>query len=215
VRVVIVDDDGLVRVGLRAILSIAPELEVVGEGADGADVPDLVSRTRPDVLLIDVRMPGIDGLQATRRLVASGAGRPRVLVMTTLENDEYVYQALRVGASGYLLKRATPVEIVQAVQTVAVGDSLIFPAAIRRLVGTFGRSDSAARTAVSRLTEREGAVLRLMAAGLTNAEIAGRLVLSVETVKTHVGNVLTKLRVRNRTQAVIVAYESGFVTPAG
>jgi DNA-binding NarL/FixJ family response regulator len=160
-------------------------------------------------------MPGIDGLQATRRLVASGAGGPRVLVVTTFENDEYVYQALRGGASGFLLKRATPVEIVRAVQTVAVGDSLIFPAAIRRLAGTFGRPDSAARTAVSRLTEREGAVLRLMAAGLANAEIAGRLVVSAETVKTHVGNVLTKLGVRNRTQAVIVAYETGFVTPAG
>ncbi|MET7965381.1 response regulator transcription factor [Micromonospora sp. NPDC005305] len=212
IDVLIVDDDELVRVGLRAIVDAQPDLRVVGEAADGAEVPSLVARLRPRVVLMDVRMPAIDGIQATRRLLAASADPPRVLVVTTFANDEYVYEALRAGASGFLLKRARPAEVVEAIRVVAAGESLLFPAAIRRLVGAYGgRGGDGLRAA--RLTEREGEVLRLMAAGLSNPEIADRLVVGVETVKTHVGNVLAKLGVRDRTQAVIAAYESGFVVP--
>lgn len=162
---------------------------------------------------MDVRMPAVDGIQATRQLMASGDSPPRVLVITTFENDDYVYAALRAGASGFVLKRARPAQLVDAVRVVARGDSLLFPAAIRRLAGAYGVG--AALLADARLTARELDVLRRMAAGRSNAEIAGDLVLSVETVKTHVGNVLGKLGARDRTQAVIVAYESGLITPAG
>ncbi|MET8836382.1 response regulator transcription factor [Micromonospora sp. NPDC004540] len=214
IDVLIVDDNELIRVGLRAIVAAQPDLRVVGEAADGAEVPPLVARLRPRVVLMDVRMPGIDGIQATRRLLAASADPPRVLVVTTFANDEYVYDALRAGASGFLLKRARPAEVVEAIRVVAAGESLLFPAAIRRLVGAYGgRGSDGLRAA--RLTEREGEVLRLMAAGLSNPEIADRLVVGVETVKTHVGNVLAKLGVRDRTQAVIAAYESGFVVPTG
>jgi len=210
IRVAIVDDDELIRVGLRAILAAQPDIEVVGEASDGAQVLDVVARTRPDVLLVDVRMPDIDGIQATRHLLAASAEPPRVLVITTFENDEYVYAALRAGASGFLLKRARPAQIVEAVRVVAAGESLLFPAAIRRLAGAYGQpAGDELRSA--KLTEREADVLALMAAGRSNAEIADDLVVSVETVKTHVGNVLSKLGARDRTQAVIAAYESGFV----
>jgi DNA-binding NarL/FixJ family response regulator len=208
----LVDDDALVRVGLRTILDAEPDLSVVAEAADGAEVPPLVARHRPDVVLMDVRMPAVDGIQATRHLLSTAADPPRVLVVTTFENDDYVYDALRAGASGFLLKRARPEEVVEAVRVVSRGDSLLFPAAIRRLVARRGGS---APSLTARLTEREAEVLRLMAAGLSNAEIAARLVVGVETVKTHVGNVLSKLGARDRVQAVILAYESGFVTPAG
>ncbi|KAB1907684.1 response regulator transcription factor [Micromonospora sp. AMSO31t] len=214
IDVLIVDDDELVRVGLRAIVDAQPDLRVVGEAADGAEVPPLVARLRPRVVLMDVRMPSIDGIQATRRLLAASADPPRVLVVTTFANDEYVYEALRAGASGFLLKRARPAEVVEAIRVVAAGESLLFPAAIRRLVGAYG-GRGGDRLRAARLTEREGEVLRLMAAGLSNPEIADRLVVGVETVKTHVGNVLAKLGVRDRTQAVIAAYESGFVVPTG
>jgi DNA-binding NarL/FixJ family response regulator len=209
VRVAIVDDEELVRIGLAAIVSTAADLTVVGEGADGADVPPLLARTRPDVVLMDVRMPAIDGLQATRHALSSSSRPPRILMITTFENDEYVYAALQAGASGFLLKRARPDEVLTAIRVVAAGESLLFPAAIRRLAAAYGHAAPPAN-----LTEREGEVLRLMAAGLSNAEIAGRLVLGIETVKTHVGNVLAKLGARDRTQAVIAAYESGFVTPS-
>ncbi len=209
VRVAIVDDEELVRIGLAAIVSTAADLTVVGEGADGADVPPLLARTRPDVVLMDVRMPAIDGLQATRHALSSSPRPPRILMITTFENDEYVYAALQAGASGFLLKRARPDEVLAAIRVVAAGESLLFPAAIRRLAAAYGHPAPPAN-----LTEREGEVLRLMAAGLSNAEIAGRLVLGIETVKTHVGNVLAKLGARDRTQAVIAAYESGFVTPS-
>ncbi|WP_035861740.1 response regulator [Cryptosporangium arvum] len=211
--VLLVDDEELVRMGLRAVLDAQPDLRVVGEAADGAEVPPLVARLRPDVVLMDVRMPAVDGIQATRQLMASGDSPPRVLVITTFENDDYVYAALRAGASGFVLKRARPAQLVDAVRVVARGDSLLFPAAIRRLAGAYGVG--AALLADARLTARELDVLRRMAAGRSNAEIAGDLVLSVETVKTHVGNVLGKLGARDRTQAVIVAYESGLITPAG
>jgi DNA-binding NarL/FixJ family response regulator len=212
VRVLIVDDDALVRVGLRTIVDAEPDLEVVAEAGDGAEVPPLVARHRPDVVLMDVRMPDVDGIQATRHLLTTAAAPPRVIVVTTFENDDYVYDALRAGASGFLLKRARPAEVVDAIRVVARGDSLLFPAAIRRLVAARGGREN---RATSRLTVREAEVLRLMAAGLSNAEIAERLVVGGETVKTHVGNVLAKLGARDRVQAVITAYESGFVTPAG
>ncbi len=215
-RVLIVDDDELIRVGLRAIVGAQPDLDVVGEAADGAEVPPLVATLRPDVVLMDVRMPGIDGIQATRHLLATStrSAPPKVLVVTTFENDEYVYEALRAGASGFLLKRARPAEVVDAIRVVARGDSLLFPAAIRRLADAYGGPGRAGRLPGPPLTERETEVLRHVAAGRSNAEIAADLVLGVETVKTHVGNVLAKLGARDRTQAVVLAYESGFVTPA-
>jgi len=215
IRVAIVDDDELIRVGLRAIIDASADCAVVGEAGDGAEVLPLVARVRPDVLLMDVRMPAVDGIQATRHLLATSADPPRILVITTFENDEYVYEALRAGASGFLLKRARPAEVVEAIRVVARGESLLFPAAIRRLAGAYGGGPAADRVRGARLTEREGEVLRLMATGLSNAEIAAHLVVGVETVKTHIGNILAKLGARDRTQAVIAAYESGFVTPAG
>ncbi|MFE2106728.1 response regulator [Kitasatospora sp. NPDC059463] len=219
VRVVIADDERLVRTGLRVVIDAEPDLTVVGEAADGAEVVPLVRALRPDVVLMDVRMPGIDGIRATEQLVAGMAEPPRILVVTTFEHDDHVYDALRAGAAGFLLKRARAEEMVQAVRLIARGDSLLFPAAVRDLALRYAAP--AARTSrpapergpVGRLTEREGQVLRLMAAGLNNGEIAARLVLSQETVKTHVGGVLAKLGARDRTQAVIAAYESGFVLP--
>ena len=209
--VLIVDDDALIRAGLRAIVDAEPDLEVLGEAADGADVVPAAVRLRPDVVLMDVRMPAVDGIQATRLLLDRMAEPPRVLVVTTFENDEYVYEALRAGASGFLLKRSRPQQIVDAVRVVARGDSLLFPAAVRRLAAAYGPARE--RLPGVRLTDREGEVLRLMADGRSNAEIAAELVLGLETVKTHVGNVLTKLGVRDRTQAVVVAYRSGFISP--
>jgi DNA-binding NarL/FixJ family response regulator len=215
IGVLLVDDEELVRTGLRVIIDAQPDLEVLGEAADGAEVVPLVRRLRPAVVLMDVRMPAIDGIQATRHLVDTMAEPPRVLVVTTFENDDYVYEALRAGASGFLLKRARPAEVVEAVRVVARGESLLFPAALRRLVATHAGRPDARALAGAGLTEREAEVLRLVAAGLSNAEIAGQLVLGVETVKTHVGNVLSKLGARDRTQAVVAAYESGFVSPGG
>ncbi|MEV4112556.1 response regulator transcription factor [Nonomuraea sp. NPDC049695] len=211
-KVVIADDEDLIRAGLRIIIDAEPDLTVVGEAADGAAVVPVVRRERPDVVLMDVRMPALDGIQATQRLLALD-DPPKVLVVTTFENDDYVYDALRAGASGFLLKRARPDDLVQAVRLVAAGDSLLFPAAIRTLAGR--RPKGSARVpGIDRLTGREGDVLRLMTKGLSNNEIAAELVVSQETIKTHVGNVLAKLGVRDRTQAVIAAYESGFVSPA-
>jgi DNA-binding NarL/FixJ family response regulator len=205
-RVLIVDDDALIRAGLRAVLDAEPDLSVVGEATDGAGVVPAALRLRPDIVLMDVRMPRIDGIQATRLLLERLTDPPRVLVVTTFENDEYVYEALRAGASGFLLKRARPVQIVDAVRLVARGDSLLFPAAVRRLASAYGPRESLPGV---HLTEREGEVLTLMAAGMSNAEIAGRLVVGVETVKTHVGSVLAKLGVRDRTQAALRAKALG------
>jgi DNA-binding NarL/FixJ family response regulator len=207
IRVLLADDEALIRGGLRAIVEAEPDLEVAGEAADGAEVVPLARRLRPDVVLMDVRMPDVDGITATRRILATMADPPRILVVTTFENDEYVYEA---GASGFLLKRARPAEMTAAIRLVAEGGSLLFPAAIRRLAAAHGATG---RPALTGLTEREAEVLRLMAAGLSNAEIAERLVVGVQTVKTHVAGVLAKLGARDRTQAVIAAYESGFVTP--
>ncbi|MGW7367870.1 response regulator [Streptomyces sp. NPDC054841] len=215
VTVLLVDDEPLVRAGLRAVLEAQPDIEVVGEAADGASVIPLVRRLRPDVVAMDVRMPLLDGIEATRALLRTVEQPPKILVVTTFENDEYVYEALRAGADGFLLKRSRPAEIVNAVRTVAEGESLLFPAALRSLVV----GQAAARPAPSAveraaLTERESAVLRLMAKGLSNAEIAAELIVGTETVKSHVSAVLAKLGARDRTQAVIAAYESGFVAPA-
>ncbi|WP_081241488.1 response regulator transcription factor [Streptomyces viridosporus] len=217
VTVLLVDDEPLVRAGLRAVLEAQPDIEVVGEAADGAAVIPLVRRLRPDVVAMDVRMPLLDGIEATRALLRTVEEPPKILVVTTFENDEYVYEALRAGADGFLLKRARPAEIVHAVRLVAEGESLLFPASVRRLAAEYGDDggNRAARDVLerARLTEREAEVLRLMARGLSNAEIAARLVVGTETVKSHVSAVLAKLGARDRTQAVIAAYESGFVAP--
>ncbi|MFC7927993.1 response regulator [Streptomyces cinereoruber] len=217
ITVLLVDDEPLVRAGLRAVLEAQPDIEVVGEAADGAAVIPLVRQRRPDVVAMDVRMPLMDGIEATRAVLRTVHEPPKILVVTTFENDEYVYGALRAGADGFLLKRARPAEIVHAVRLVAEGDSLLFPAAVRQLAASYGRErdGSEAREALERagLTEREADVLRLMARGLSNAEIAARLVVGTETVKSHVSSVLAKLGARDRTQAVIAAYESGFVSP--
>ncbi|MFF3486621.1 response regulator [Streptomyces sp. NPDC002701] len=217
VTVLLVDDEPLVRAGLRAVLEAQPDIEVVGEAADGAAVIPLVRRLRPDVVAMDVRMPLMDGIEATRAVLRSVDRPPKIVVVTTFENDEYVYEALRAGADGFLLKRARPAEIVHAVRLVAEGESLLFPASVRQLAAEYGDGDAnpAARAVLERaaLTEREAEVLRLMARGLSNAEIATRLVVGTETVKSHVSAVLAKLGARDRTQAVITAYESGFVAP--
>ncbi|WP_427923911.1 response regulator transcription factor [Streptomyces sp. cg40] len=217
VTVLLVDDEPLVRAGLRAVLEAQPDIEVVGEAADGAAVIPLVRQLRPDVVAMDVRMPLLDGIEATRAVLRTVEDPPKILVITTFENDEYVYEALRAGADGFLLKRARPAEIVHAVRLVAEGESLLFPASVRQLAAEYGDGggNRAARAALerARLTEREGEVLRLMARGLSNAEIAARLVVGTETVKSHVSAVLAKLGARDRTQAVIAAYESGFVAP--
>ncbi|WAL93507.1 response regulator [Streptomyces sp. Je 1-369] len=217
VTVLLVDDEPLVRAGLRAVLEAQPDIRVVGEAADGAAVIPLVRQLRPDVVAMDVRMPLLDGIEATRAVLRTVPDPPKILVVTTFENDEYVYEALRAGADGFLLKRARPAEIVHAVRLVAEGESLLFPAAVRQLAGAYGaeRGNPQARDTLERaaLTEREEEVLRLMARGLSNAEIAARLVVGTETVKSHVSAVLAKLAVRDRTQAVIAAYESGFVAP--
>ncbi|MGA5037318.1 response regulator [Streptomyces capoamus] len=215
VTVLLVDDEPLVRAGLRAVLAAQPDIEVVGEAADGAAVIPLVRRLRPDVVAMDVRMPLMDGIEATRAVLRTVPEPPRILVVTTFEDDEYVYAALRAGADGFLLKRARPAEIVHAVRLVAEGESLLFPASVRRLAARYGDGDRPARAVLerARLTEREAEVLRLMTRGLSNAEIADRLVVGAETVKSHVSSVLAKLGARDRTQAVIAAYESGFVEP--
>ncbi|MER6206150.1 response regulator transcription factor [Streptomyces sp. NPDC001642] len=217
VTVLLVDDEPLVRAGLRAVLEAQPDIEVVGEAADGAAVIPLVRQLRPDVVAMDVRMPLLDGIEATRAVLRTVDDPPKILVITTFENDEYVYEALRAGADGFLLKRARPAEIVHAVRLVAEGESLLFPASVRQLAAEYGDGggNRAARAVIWRahLTEREAEVLRLMARGLSNAEIAARLVVGTETVKSHVSAVLAKLGARDRTQAVIAAYESGFVAP--
>jgi DNA-binding NarL/FixJ family response regulator len=210
VKILIVDDDHLVRMGLRAVLASEPGWQVVAEAGDGAAAVAAVRTHTPDVVLMDVRMPGMDGLTATAEITAAD-GAPKVVVLTTFEVDEYVVTAMRAGASGFVLKRVPPAELIEAVRVVAAGESLLFPASTRRVIERFvpvapGRS-------MPDLTEREGDVLRLLARGLSNLEIGERLYVTVETVKSHVASILMKLGVRDRTQAVIAAYEAGFVRP--
>ncbi len=212
IRVLLADDEPLVRSGLRAILESEPDLTVVGEAGDGAAAVAEARRTRPDIVLMDVRMPRVDGITATRLLGQLDGGGPAVVVVTTFENDDYVYDALQAGARGFLLKRAAADDYINAIRTVHAGESLLFPAAIRQLAGRHG-GQRGGQLAEAHLTERESEVLRLVARGLSNAEIAAELVLGVETVKTHIRNVLSKLGARDRVQAVIAAYESGFIRP--
>ncbi|MFF3177068.1 response regulator [Streptomyces sp. NPDC057900] len=215
VRIVVADDERMVRTALRVILDAEAGLEVVGEASTGAEAVSVVRELRPDVVLMDVRMPETDGIRATELILAVLDPAPRVIVVTTFEHDSYVYEALRAGAAGFLLKRAAAEELVQAVRLVARSDSLLFPAAVRGLAAEYGRRRPSAAPAAwaARLTEREADVLRLMAAGLSNAEIAARLRVGAATAKTHVAGVLAKTGTRDRTQAVIAAYESGFISP--
>ncbi|MEV8022988.1 response regulator transcription factor [Streptomyces sp. NPDC086554] len=214
IRIVLADDERMVRTALRVILSAEDGLEVVGEAATGAEAVSVVRELTPDVVLMDVRMPEIDGIRATEQILRTQPDPPRIVVVTTFENDAYVYEALRAGASGFLLKRADADSLVQAVRLVARSDSLLFPAAVRALAAEYARAEPAAPAWVARLTGRESEVLRLMAAGLTNAEIAGRMGVGPATVKTHVASVLAKTGARDRTQAVIAAYEAGFMKDA-
>ena len=218
IRVLIADDQALVRAGFRMLLSAEAELEVVGEATNGRQALDAASRLRPDVILMDIRMPELDGLEATRRLLADAAdeGAPRVLILTTFDLDEYVYEALRAGASGFLLKDAPPEQLLDAIRVVAAGDGLLAPSVTRRVIAEFARRPAAVRPPeLDELTARELEVLQLIARGLSNAEIAKELFLSETTVKTHVTRVLQKLRLRDRVQAVVLAYESGLVEPGG
>jgi DNA-binding NarL/FixJ family response regulator len=215
-RVLIADDQALVRAGFRKLLEAAPDVDVVGEAADGREAVELAQRLRPSLALMDIRMPRMDGIEATRRLVAAHGDAVRVLILTTFGLDEYVYDALRAGASGFMLKDAPPEELLAAVEVVARGDALIAPAVTRAVIEEFARhspGQGAPAPMLDELTAREREVLELLARGLSNAEIAERLVVSDGTVKTHVAHVLAKLRLRDRVQAVILAYESGVITP--
>ena len=213
IRVLIADDQPLVRSGFRMVIEERPDLELAGEASDGAQAIELARELDPDVILMDVRMPNLDGVEATRQLVQAGT-RARVLVLTTFDLDEYVYAAIRAGASGFLLKDVEPAELVDAIRVVAAGNSLFGPAATERLVARFAQQPGPdAGDALGELTERELEILRLLATGLSNAELAERLFLSETTVKTHVSSILRKLHVRDRVQAVIAAYDAGLVSP--
>ena len=220
IRVLLVDDQGLVRAGFRALLDDAGDIEVVGEAGDGGAAVELARSTRPDVVLMDIRMPGLDGLEATRAIVADEllAG-VRVLVLTTFELDEYVFEALAAGASGFLLKNTDPMELLRAIRVVAEGEALLAPSVTRRLIAEFAdryrrpEADSTPFPDLSVLTEREREVMALAGAGLSNEEIAERLVVSPATARTHVSRAMVKLGARDRAQLVVFAYESGLVSP--
>ncbi|AJC58679.1 response regulator transcription factor [Streptomyces sp. 769] len=220
-RVIIVDDQAMVRAGFAALLAAQSDIDVVGDAADGAGGVRLSRQVHPDVVLMDVRMPEMDGLEAARQLLHPPIGvthRPKVLMLTTFDVDDYVYEALRAGASGFLLKDAPPADLISAVRVVAAGEALLAPSVTRRLIADFARQRPAPRTdrtalRLNGLTPRETEVLELIARGLSNQEIAERLILAEQTVKTHIGRVLAKLELRDRAQAVIFAYESGLVSP--
>jgi DNA-binding NarL/FixJ family response regulator len=215
IRVLIADDQALVRSGFRMILESRDDLEVVGEASDGEQAIRLAGQTRPDVVLMDVRMPGLDGVSATARLTAP-ADAPKVIILTTYDLEEPLYAALRAGASGFLLKDVRPADLVEAIRVVAGGDALLAPTATRRLLNRFLVTDvtpAAPASALEELTDREREVLTLLARGASNAEIADRLTVTEATVKTHVSAVLRKLRVRDRVQAVVLAYDLGLVRP--
>jgi len=217
IKVLVADDQTLVRAGFRVLVESAPDLEVVGEAGDGAEAVELARQRLPDVALMDIRMPRMDGLEATRRIVALDRTEAvRVLVLTTFDLDEYVYQALRAGASGFLLKDTPPADLLAAIRVVAAGDALLAPSVTRRLIAEFARRpqpSAVTPAALAALTDREREVLALVARGLSNAEIAEALVVSGATAKTHVSRVLAKLGARDRAQLVMLAYETGLVTP--
>jgi DNA-binding NarL/FixJ family response regulator len=216
IRVLIADDQALVRGGFRMILDAQPDIEVCGEASNGREALSMVDALGPDVVLMDVRMPELDGIEATRLLAASSSRSPRVLVLTTFDLDEYVYEAMRAGASGFMLKDTSPAELAHAVRTVNAGDALLAPVITRRLIEQFisrPAPGAAVPDRLTELTEREVEVLRLLARGMSNAEIAEVLFLSPATVKTHVARILQKLDLRDRIQAVVLAYESGLVQP--
>jgi DNA-binding NarL/FixJ family response regulator len=224
IGIVVADDHEVVRAGFAALLDTQPDFTVLGTASNGAQAVRVCREVGPDVVLMDVRMPGTDGIEATRQLAADGETSPRVLILTTFDLDEYVFDALRAGASGFLLKDVTAERLFDAVRVVAAGDALLAPAITRRLIIEFAKTSrpagaqgasAPAASALSALTPRETEVLRLVAAGLSNTEIAGQLVVTEETVKTHVSRVLAKLGLRDRTQAVVTAYESGLVIPGG
>ncbi|QDP98289.1 response regulator transcription factor [Microlunatus elymi] len=216
IRLLIVDDQELVRTGFRLILDFEPDIDVVGEATDGRDCLRLVSALQPDVVLMDIRMPALDGIETTQRLAAAGSGA-RVLILTTFDLDDYVYAALRAGASGYLVKDAPRAQLVDAVRAVARGDALLAPTVVRRMIDRFVRlpppGDLVLPEKVRLLSDREREVLARLARGLSNAEIASELVISDATVKTHVARLLSKLGVRDRIQAIVLAYETGFIRP--
>ena len=217
IRVVVVDDQEMVRAGFAALLGAQPDIEVVGTAADGAEGVALVRRLRPDVVLMDVRMPVLDGIEATRQLLrAADATTPRVVMLTTFDADDYIYESLRAGASGFLLKDASPAELADAVRVVAAGDALLAPSVTRRVIEQYAATSRRRRPKdprLARLTDREREVLVLVATGLSNQEIAAGLVLAEQTVKTHVSRIFGKLDLRDRAQAVVLAYETGLVVP--
>ncbi|ROP64777.1 response regulator transcription factor [Curtobacterium sp. ZW137] len=216
IRVVLVDDQGLIRAGLRALVDAEPGMTVVGEAPDGSTAVDVVTRERPDVVLMDIRMPGTDGLEATRRISADRAlAGVHVIVLTTFEEDDYVFEAIRGGAAGFLVKDTEPAELLRAIRTVVAGESLLSPGATRSLVEAYATHAKPASLApgLDVLTDREREVMRLVAAGLTNAEIAERLFVSPATTKTHVSRAMIKLGARDRAQLVVFAYETGLATP--
>lgn len=218
IRVLIVDDQALVRAGFAMILDVEPDIDVVGEAANGREALDAARKLSPDIILMDIRMPDMDGITATRRLCDGAMGRdgcPRVIILTTFDLDDYVYDAIRAGASGFLLKDTPPDELADAIRVVARGDALLSPSVTRKLLEEFTKTPSAPKAipAMDQLTERELDVLRELARGLSNTEIAEELFVSETTVKTHISHILTKLELRDRVQAVVTAYESGLVTP--
>jgi DNA-binding NarL/FixJ family response regulator len=214
IRVVIADDQELVRTGFRVILNSEPDIEVVGEAGDGRQAIEAARQLGPDVVLMDIRMPHLDGLEATRRIVTGPDSKPRVLILTTFDLDEYVYEALRSGASGFMLKDNPAEQLITAIRVVAEGNALLAPQITRRLISEFARSPSTSESEhLQVLTDRESEVLKLVARGLSNAEISEELYVAETTVRTHVGHILTKLGLRDRVQAVVLAYETGLIRP--